>query len=163
MPQTPTHMCTHHQQSWVSWSVRQADKCAQPGRCMTHSRLTLPGTLPSLALLQKPRRRRQIAANPPAPQTPRARISRDTCRQKLTASRPHAATPRTAMEQSGHAQVPTHLLALVRRQAGRAGWIAKIGSKNTENQKFETDRRYQFQGFAFQNILKGRLYLFIRQ
>ena len=63
--------------------------------------------------------------------------------------------PRTAMEQSGHAQVPTLLVALVRRQAGRAGWIAKIGSKNTENQKFETDRRYQFQGFAFQNTLKG--------
>ena len=114
-----------------------------------HSRLTLPGTLPSLALLQKPRRRRQIAANPPAPQTPRARISRDTCRQKLTASRPHAATPRTAMEQSGHAQVPTLLLALVRRQAGRAEWNAEIGCKNTEEGKFQKERRYEFEGFAF--------------
>ena len=40
--------------------------------------------------------------------------------------------PRTAMEQSGHAQVPTLLVALVRRQAGRAGWTAEIGYKNTE-------------------------------
>ena len=40
--------------------------------------------------------------------------------------------PRTAMEQSGHAQVPTLLVALVRRQAGRAGWTAEIGCKNRE-------------------------------
>ena len=40
--------------------------------------------------------------------------------------------PRTAMERSGHAQVPTLLVALVRRQAGRAGWKAEIGYKNTE-------------------------------
>ena len=40
--------------------------------------------------------------------------------------------PRTAMEQSGHAQVPTLLVALVWRQAGRAGWTAEIGCKNTE-------------------------------
>ena len=41
--------------------------------------------------------------------------------------------PRTAMEQSGHAQVPTLLVALVRRQAGRAGWRAEIAYKNRED------------------------------
>ena len=40
--------------------------------------------------------------------------------------------PRTAMEQSGHAQVPTLLVALVRRQAGRAGWKAEITYENKE-------------------------------
>ena len=40
--------------------------------------------------------------------------------------------PRTAMEQSGHAQVPTLLVALVRRQAGRAGWRAEITYENKE-------------------------------
>ena len=39
----------------------------------------------------------------------------------------------------------------------------KLLTKNTENQKFETDRRYQFEGFAFQHILKGCLYIFIIQ
>ena len=71
--------------------------------------------------------------------------------------------PRTAMEHPGHAQVPTLLVALVWRQAGRAGWTAEIGCKNTEEQKFEKERWYQFEGFAFQNILKASLYLFIRQ
>ena len=42
--------------------------------------------------------------------------------------------PRTAMEQSGHAQVPTLLVALVRRQAGRAGGQQKSAAK-TENNK----------------------------
>ena len=40
--------------------------------------------------------------------------------------------PRTAMEQSGHAQTPTLLVALVRRQGRRAGWTTEIGCKNTE-------------------------------
>ena len=71
--------------------------------------------------------------------------------------------PHTAMEQSGHTQEPTLLVALVWRQAGRAGWTAEIGCKNTEEQKFEKERRYQFEGFAFQNILKDRLYLYIIQ
>ena len=63
--------------------------------------------------------------------------------------------PRTAMEQSGHAQVPTLLVALVRRQAGRAEWRAEIASKNTEERKFQKEKQYEFEGFAFQNILKG--------
>ena len=71
--------------------------------------------------------------------------------------------PRTAMEQSGHAQVPTLLVALVRRQARRAGWRAEIAYKNTEEWKFQKEKRYQFEGFAFQNILKARLYFFLRQ
>ena len=41
--------------------------------------------------------------------------------------------PRTAMEQSGHAQVPTLLVALVRRQAGRVGWRAEIAYENRED------------------------------
>ena len=61
--------------------------------------------------------------------------------------------PRTAMEQSGDAQVPTLLVALVRRQAGRAEWRAEIGCKNTEEGKFQKERRYELEGFAFQNIL----------
>ena len=61
--------------------------------------------------------------------------------------------PRTAMEQSGHAQVPTLLVALVWRQAGRAGWTAEIGCKNTEEVKFQKETRYEFELFAFQNIL----------
>ena len=40
--------------------------------------------------------------------------------------------PRTAMEQPVLAQVPTLLVALVGRQAGRAGWTAEIGYKNRE-------------------------------
>ena len=52
--------------------------------------------------------------------------------------------PRTAMEQSGHAQVPTLLVALVWRQAGRAGWTAEISCKNTEERKLEKEKRYQF-------------------
>ena len=71
--------------------------------------------------------------------------------------------PRTAMEQSGHAQVPTLLVALVRRQAGRAGWRAEIAYKNREDWKFQKEKRHQFEGFAFHNIFKGCLYLFIRQ
>ena len=70
--------------------------------------------------------------------------------------------PRTAMEQSGHAQVPTLLVALVRRQAGRAGWTAEIGYKNTEEGKFQKERRYEFEVFAFQNILGCLWYVFIR-
>ena len=71
--------------------------------------------------------------------------------------------PRTAMEQSGHAQVPTLLVALVRRQAGRAGWKAEITYENKEEWKFQKEKRHQFKGVAFQNIFKGCLYLFIRQ
>ena len=71
--------------------------------------------------------------------------------------------PHTAMEQSGHAQEPTLLVALVWRQAGRAGWTAEIGCKNTEDQKFEKEIRCQFEGFAFQNIFKIRLYFFSKQ
>ena len=43
-----------------------------------------------------------------------------------------APVPQAAMEQSGHAQVPTLLVALVRRQAGRAGWKAEITYENKE-------------------------------
>ena len=71
--------------------------------------------------------------------------------------------PRTAMEQAGHAQVPTLLVALVRRQAGRAGWRAEIAYENREDWKFQKEKRYQFEEFAFQNILKDCLYLFLRQ
>ena len=28
-PQTPTHMCTHHQQSWASFVSARADECGQ--------------------------------------------------------------------------------------------------------------------------------------
>ena len=63
MPQTPTHMCTHHQESWASLEVRKADECGQPGRCMMHSRLTLPGNFFSHGLLRIPPRPRQTPIN----------------------------------------------------------------------------------------------------
>ena len=70
---------------------------------------------------------------------------------------------RTAMEHSGHAQVSTLPVALVLRQAGRAEWTAEIDGKKIEERKFETERWYQFEVFAFQNILKDCLYLFLIQ
>ena len=66
---------------------------------------------------------------------------------------PVAPVPSAAFEQSGHAKVPTFLVVLVRRQAGRAEWRAEIGCKNTEEGKFQKERRYELEGFAFQNIL----------
>ena len=60
------------------------------------------------------------------------------------------------MEQSGHAQVPTLLVALVRRQAGRVEWTAEIRHKTTPELKFQKQRRYRVEGFGFKNILEGR-------
>ena len=149
--------------------MRKANECAQPGRCIVHSRPTFSGKRLSPASLQRFPRRRRVSPGgrfPATLQPPHVSCSKNAaapCRWRLWVPVPQAQVPRPAVEHSGHAQVPTLLVALVRRQAGRAGWRRKIGSKNTENQKFETDRRYQFEGFAFQNILKGRLYLFIIQ
>ena len=58
-----------------------------------------------------------------------------------------------AMEPSGHAQVLMLPVALVWRQGRRAGWTTEIGCKNTEEGKFQKERRYELEGFAFQNIL----------
>ena len=60
------------------------------------------------------------------------------------------------MEHPGHAHVPTLPMGLVQRQARRAGGTAEIEGNNTEERKFDKDRRYEFQRFDLQNILEGR-------
>ena len=64
------------------------------------------------------------------------------------------------MEHPGHAQAPTLLVGLVRRQATRADWTAEIKGKNKEERKFDKEERYEFPIFDLQHILEGRLYLF---
>ena len=49
--------------------MRKADECGQPGRCMMHSRLTLPGNFLSHALLRLSSRSAETHA-PPCPQHP---------------------------------------------------------------------------------------------
>ena len=143
--------------------MRKADECGPPGRCMmlpgclrlaTFSLTPCFGHLPApgkLALIP-------IHPNPPVPKQPVPHTDTSFWRPP-----PDAPVSHSAMEQSGHAQEPTLLVALVWRQAGRAGWTLEICCKNIEECKFKKERRYQFEGFAFQNILKGRLYFFLRQ
>ena len=56
------------------------------------------------------------------------------------------------MEHPGHAQVPTLLVGLVRRQATRADWTAEIEGENREERKFDKEERYEFPRFDLQNI-----------
>ena len=107
-----------------------------------HFRPTLSGKCLSPALLQRPPRRRRVSASPEFPallQLPRvsdATYAGAPCLQRLWVPALLAVVPHIAVEPRGHAQVLTPLAALVRRQAGRAGWTAAIGYKNTEEQKF---------------------------
>ena len=109
-----------------------ADECGQPDRSMMHSRLISRCNFLFPALLRisplPPTSSRQSPSSP----TPLRHGTRATCWQTVVAPRCDCAMPRTAMEQSGHAQVPTLLVALVRRQARRAGWRGEIAYKNTE-------------------------------
>ena len=162
-PQTPTRMCTHHQQSWASLLARGPTNADKPERCMMHSRLTSRGNFLSLALRRISPCPRQLPGNSHPAQPPCATGTFATCWHTVVTPRAAGAMPRTAMGKSGHAQVPTLLVALVRRQAGRAGWRAEIAYKNREDWNFQKEKRHQFEGFAFHNIFKGCLYLFIRQ
>ena len=51
-------------------------------------------------------------------------------------------------------------IALVWRQARKAEWTTELDGKNVEERKCQKGEQYQFVGFAFQNILEGRRYLF---